>query len=47
MATAYVMKKRKCSFQEALKHTQEVRKLILPNPGFCEQLEVLEKKLIV
>ena len=45
VVVGYTMKEEKISLDDALKKAQEKRPLILPNPGFMEQLLELQKEL--
>lgn len=45
IVVAWVMQKKKCSLDEALKEVQALRPVVLPNPGFMEQLKDFEEKL--
>ena len=45
MVIAYLMIKKKFRLKDALTLVRERRAIAKPNPGFCEQLLKLEKKL--
>eukprot|EP00756_Hemistasia_phaeocysticola_P049017 Hpha_TRINITY_DN23443_c0_g1::TRINITY_DN23443_c0_g1_i1::g.113962::m.113962/K21278/DUSP1; dual specificity protein phosphatase 1 len=45
VATAWKMRAESIGLKEALKAVQSVRPIVLPNPGFMEQLEAFEQTL--
>eukprot|EP01095_Lingulamoeba_sp_RSL-Kostka_P016363 TRINITY_DN798_c0_g1_i1.p1 TRINITY_DN798_c0_g1~~TRINITY_DN798_c0_g1_i1.p1 ORF type:complete len:154 (+),score=45.40 TRINITY_DN798_c0_g1_i1:73-534(+) len=45
-AIAYTMKTKNISFEEAYEHVKNIRPIVLPNPGFMEQLTEFEKELL-
>lgn len=40
----YVMKKNNCTYEEALTFVKSKREMVLPNPGFAEQLKQYQEK---
>ena len=45
IVVAWVMKQQRIRFVEALAFVQRIRSIVLPNPGFAEQLQEFEKQL--
>ncbi len=45
VAVAWIIRQDRIPFSQALTRLQELRPVVLPNPGFAEQLEAFERQL--
>lgn len=45
IVVAYVMRQQRMRYADALEFVQKVRSVVLPNPGFADQLRAYEKHL--